>query len=107
MHNATPSASARTAEILRVTGVTDVLVKLGLDGNGQALRIGLDLALEHAKASVTGGRTKVIFCKPELAALLENNSKFIEALCEEGVVEWLTPFVLTKSKQSTTDTNQP
>ena len=31
----------------------------------------------------------------------------IEALCEENVVEWLTPFVLTKSKQSTTDTDQP
>jgi hypothetical protein len=84
-----------------------VAALLGLDGNGQALCIGLDLALQHAKASVTGGRTEVVFCKPELAALLENNQKFIEALCEEGVVEWLTPFVLTKSKQSTTDTNQP
>jgi len=49
----------------------------------------------------------VHFCTPKLAEVLNSNPKFIEALCEEGVVEWLTPFVLTKSKQSTTDTNQP
>lgn len=84
-----------------------VTALLGLDRNGQAVCIGLDLALKHAKASATGGKTEIVFCTPEIAALMANNPKFIEALCEEGVVEWLTPFVLTKSKQSTTDTNQP
>ena len=68
--------------------------------------IGLDLALRHAKASAKGN-TEVVFCTPYVAELLKSNPKFIEALCEEGVVEWLTPFVLTKSKQSTPDTNQP
>jgi imidazoleglycerol-phosphate dehydratase len=34
MQNGTSSASARTAEIHRVTGETDVRVKLGLDGGG-------------------------------------------------------------------------
>jgi hypothetical protein len=58
------------------------------------------------------GKTEIVCCTPDIAALIANNSKFIEALCEEGVVEWLTPFVLTKSRQggiaqSTTDANQP
>ena len=44
-------------------------------------------------------RAKSIFVAPELAMLIANNPEFIEALCEEGVVEWLTPFVLTKSRQ--------
>ena len=85
---------------------------LKLDEWYHSFGIGLNLGLKHAEASVKGD-TKVVFCTPELAALLENNQKFIEALCEEGVVEWLTPFVLTKSKQggiaqsTTTTTNQP
>ena len=88
-----------------------VAALLGLGGNGDAVSKGLKLILDHAKAHAKG-KTKVVFCKPELAALLENNEKFIEALCEEGVVEWLTPFVLTKSKQggiaqSTTPPNEP
>ena len=73
--------------------------------------IGLNLGLAHAEASVKGD-TEVVFCTPYVAELIENNQKFIEALCEEGVVEWLTPFVLTKSKQggitqSTTPPNEP
>jgi hypothetical protein len=79
---------------------------LEIDGNGAALSKGLKLVFAHAKAHAIG-KTEIVFCAPKLAEVLNNNPKFIEALCEEGVVEWLTPFVLTKSKQSTTDTNQP
>lgn len=79
---------------------------LGLSHGGQAIGRGLEIVLEHAKAHAIG-KTEIIFCTPEVKALIDNNPKFIEALCEEGVVEWLTPFVLTKSKQSTTDTSQP
>ncbi len=71
---------------------------LELDNHAQAISLGLTIVLEHAK-SCARGKTEIVFCKPELKALLKNNPKFIEALCEEGVVEWLTPFVLTKSKQ--------
>ena len=60
--------------------------------------IGINLALAHAEASVKG-YTRVVSCTPCLAKLIEDNPEFIEALCEEGVVEWLTPFVLTKSRQ--------
>ena len=77
---------------------------LGLDDGGHAIGRGLRIVLAHAKAHVKG-QTEIVFCKPELAELVKNNPKFIEALCEEGVVEWLTPFVLTKSKRPTTDTN--
>jgi hypothetical protein len=69
----------------------------------QATSLGIKLVLDHAEASVKGA-TEIAYCTPETRAMLENNPKFIEALCEEGVVEWLTPFVLTKSKQSTTAT---
>jgi hypothetical protein len=74
-----------------------------------AFGIGLHLAEQHAEASARG-KTAVAFCAPKLTELLENNPEFIAALCEEGVVEWLTPFVLAKSKQSnhpTPDTTQP
>ena len=77
---------------------------LGLDDGGYAIGMGLQLILQHAKAHAVG-KTEIVFCTPDIAALIANNPKFIEALCEEGVVEWLTPFVLTKSKQPTPDTN--
>jgi hypothetical protein len=68
----------------------------------QATSLGIKLVLDHAEASVKGA-TEIAYCTPETRAMLESNPKFIEALCEEGVVEWLTPFVLTKSAtQSTT-----
>ena len=83
---------------------------LQLDEWCYSFGIGIDLALAHAEASVKG-YTRVVSCTPCLAKLIEDNPEFIEALCEEGVVEWLTPFVLAKSRQgatqSTTDTNQP
>ena len=74
-----------------------------------AFGIGLHFAEKHAEASVIG-RTEMLACTPKLAEMIENNREFIAALCEEGVVEWLTPFVLAKSKQSnqpTPDTTQP
>ena len=85
---------------------------LKLDEWYHSFVIGIHLGLRHAEASVKGD-TEVVFCTPYVAELIKNNQKFIEALCEEGVVEWLTPFVLTKSKQggvaqsTTTTTNQP
>ena len=84
---------------------------LQLDEWWYSFGIGINLALAHAEASVKG-YTRVVSCTPCLAKVIENNPEFIEALCEEGVVERLTPFVLAKSRQgsiaqSTTDTNQP
>jgi hypothetical protein len=79
---------------------------LGLSDGGHAIGRGLGIVFAHARAHARG-KTEIAFCTPEVKALIENNPKFIEALCEEGVVEWLTPFVLTKSKLSTIDTNQP
>ena len=63
----------------------------------------------HDKAKAKS-RAKSIFVAPELAVLMTNNPEFFKALCEEGVVEWLTPFVLAKSRQGaqpTPETTQP
>ena len=82
---------------------------LKLDSWHEALGYAVDLALRHAEAHVKG-RTEVALCTPHVAGLMVNNPEFIEAICEEGVVEWLTPFVLAKPKQSnhpTPDTTQP
>ena len=82
---------------------------LQLDEWCYSFSIGINLALAHAEASVKG-YTRVVSCTPCLAKLIEDNPEFIEALCEEGVVEWLTPFVLAKSRQGgqpTPDTTQP
>lgn len=59
---------------------------------------GIDLALEDAEAHVKGD-TAHVFCTPKIADMIKSNPKFIAALAEEGVVEWLTPFVLTKTAQ--------
>jgi hypothetical protein len=72
---------------------------LGLSDGGYAIGKGLKIVLAHAKACVHG-YTEIAFCTPNVAALIESNPEFIAALCEEGVVEWLTPFVLAKPKQS-------
>jgi hypothetical protein len=82
---------------------------LDLDEWYHSFGIGINLALAHAEASFKGF-TRVVSCTPRLADLIESNPEFIEALCEEGVVEWLTPFVLAKPKQSNhpaPDTTQP
>jgi hypothetical protein len=77
---------------------------LELDEWWQAYGIGFLFAIDHAEAHVKGS-TEVVFCRPEVKELLENNQQFIEALCEEGVVEWLTPFVLAKLKNKSTTPN--
>jgi hypothetical protein len=70
-----------------------------LDDEFEALGFALNLALECAKRYVKGN-TEVLCVKPEFASLYENNKEFFNALCEEGVVEWLTLLVLTKSVNS-------
>jgi hypothetical protein len=64
-----------------------------------AIGVGMSLAESYAEQYVKGN-TEIIFCKPEFEQLYENNKKFFEALCQEGVVEWLTPLVLGKSTLS-------
>jgi hypothetical protein len=73
-------------------------VLLKLDGIEDVFKVALEKVCSYAEA-YNRGNTKVIYCLPELAKLMEDNPEFIEALCEEGVVEWLTPFVLGKSRQ--------
>ncbi len=34
---------------------------------------------------------------PSIVSYWKNNPDFFKALCQEGVIEWLTPFVLGKS----------
>ena len=88
--------------------IDTIVALLELDDSGTALRVVLELGLTFARAHVKGN-TNVIYCTPKVDAMIANNPEFIEALCEEGVVEWLTPFVLAKSKQGaqlTTDTTQ-
>ena len=79
---------------------------LDLNSWHDAIGTSVDIALLVAEAYVKGD-TEIITCTPEEAELLRNNPEFFKALCEEGVVEWLTPFVLTKSKRPTPDANQP
>jgi hypothetical protein len=82
---------------------------LELDSWYDALVKAVDLTVACAEAYVKGD-TALIACKPAVEALIKSNPEFIKALCEEGVVEWLTPFVLAKSRQGnqlTPDTNQP
>jgi hypothetical protein len=89
--------------------IDTIAALLKLENGGEALGVAVELALLFAKAHVKGD-TNVIFCTPKVDATIRNNPEFIAALCEEGVVEWLTPFVLAKSKQSnhpTPDTTQP
>jgi hypothetical protein len=59
---------------------------------GPSRRLGLQRAEQCVK-----GFTEVLFCTPQLKSLLEDNPKFFEAPSQEGVIEWLTPFVLGKS----------
>jgi hypothetical protein len=61
-----------------------------------AIGVGMKLVEEYAEAHVKGN-TEIICCKPEFGQLYENNKEFFEALCQEGVIEWLTPLVLGKS----------
>jgi hypothetical protein len=74
-----------------------VAALMNLDDWGASYSFGLNMALQYAEEHVKG-KTNFIFCTKEFDELVSNNQKFFEALCEEGVVEWLTPLVLAKDK---------
>jgi hypothetical protein len=61
----------------------------------EAIRVGMRLVMNHSEQYVKG-KTEIVYCTPELKDCIENNPAFFEALCQEGVIEWLTPFVLAK-----------
>jgi hypothetical protein len=69
---------------------------LELENPDKAVSVGVHLAALYAEAYVKG-KTGLVFCTSELKSSIENNPAFFEALCQEGVIEWLTPFVLGKS----------
>jgi len=71
-------------------------VLLDLKSWDDAIDAGMYLIVDAAEAYAKG-KTKIIFSKPELANSIKDNPAFFEALCQEGVIEWLTPFVLTKN----------
>ena len=60
-----------------------------------AISLGEGIAKENAK-----GRTEMYCLKPELSNLITHNPKFFEALCEEGVLEWVKPFVMRKTEEA-------
>jgi hypothetical protein len=64
-----------------------------------ALDGGIEIVKAGAEACVKG-KTEFVFCTPELKSSIENNPAFFEALCQEGVIEWLMPFVLGKTATS-------
>ena len=92
-----------TEEYPHMVGFTDASKKkaervaalVELEDWGESYSLGLELTLKHVEEYVKG-KTNCIFCTKEFEELVSNNQKFFEALCEEGVVEWLTPLVLTK-----------
>jgi hypothetical protein len=69
---------------------------LELEDADKAVSVSVHLAALYAEAYVKG-KTEFVFCTPELKSSIENNPEFFEALCQEGAIEWLTPFVLGKS----------
>ena len=69
---------------------------LNIEGWHAALEVGIEIVKAGAEAYVKG-KTGLVFCTSELEASIENNPAFFEALCQEGVIEWLTPFVLGTS----------
>jgi hypothetical protein len=71
---------------------------LGLDDFTEFMRIGLALAIFFAEEYVKG-KTEVIYVTPEFNKLFKNNPEFFDALCQEGVIEWLTPLVLAKAQK--------
>jgi len=71
-------------------------VLLDLKDWTEAIDSGMYMITDAAE-SCANGKAAVVFCKPELAASIENHPEFFEALCQEGVIEWLTPFVMGRS----------
>ncbi len=68
---------------------------LGLDNWKEAINFGGHLAMDCAKARAKV-LTHVCYLTPEQAAVFNDNEEFIKALCEDGVIEWLTPLVLRR-----------
>lgn len=60
----------------------------------EAVKIGMAFVTMYSEEYVNGN-TEVVCLPPKVAELLSNNQDFFDALCEEGVVEWLKPLVLT------------
>lgn len=79
-------------------------VLLGLRNWNAAIGFGIDLAENYADARAKG-ESETIYCTPKVATMIDENPEFIEALCEEGVVEWLTPLVLTKTHNNKPNAN--
>ena len=77
---------------------------LKLDGIQDVFKVALNHVCNYAEA-YNKGNEKIIYCSPELATLIKNKPEFIEALYEEGVVEWLTPLVLTKTHNNKPNAN--
>ena len=69
---------------------------LDLKDTAEALQMGVSAVSKYAEAHVKG-KTEVVFCTPDLADCIQKNPDFFKALGQEGVIEWLTPFVLGKS----------
>ena len=59
-----------------------------------------DLTLQCAEQAVKGN-TAIVCTTPEFDQLYKDNPEFFKALCEDGVVKWLTPLVLAKSSTPT------
>jgi hypothetical protein len=60
----------------------------------------MKLGLLAAEAYVKGD-TETVFVKPSVRKFIKENPRFLEALLEEGVVEWLTPFVIRGPQSAT------
>jgi hypothetical protein len=79
-----------------------IAVLLDLDDWYKAIGFSAVFTLQFAEQQVKG-KTEVAYITPELKKLLTSDSKFFEALCEEGVLEWLTPLVIAKSAAASHD----
>ena len=74
-----------------------VAALLNLEDECHAWSFAEKLALMVAEEMVKGN--SVVLCvKPELKDAMEDDKEFFDALCEEGVIEWLRPFVMGKVK---------
>ena len=69
---------------------------LDLDDWNIAIAYSGNIALQHAEQAVKGN-TAIVCTTPEFDQLYKDNPEFFKALCEDGVVKWLTPLVLAKS----------
>lgn len=77
---------------------TRVAALLGLDDWCGALGVAEDIMSRIAEEYVKGNN-EIHAVPKEFAKVYRNNPEFFEALCEEGVVEWLEPFVNAGKKK--------